>query len=118
MVTNIVHMENSSDTSTTVLNSENVGNSAWLQPQDASGQSIWIPWHWERPLVVHTKKGVCRIVDENWKLKGRWENDGGGDTVFLHGGGDGVGGDVKLTIRDDGNISRSAGLLWVGLGDT
>lgn len=107
MPTNIVVVRNDSDRSITGFNSENKGNSFMLNPGGQSpptGASCWISWHKTAPLVMFTKKGVCRLWDTDWTIFANWEGTPG-DLTLLKGQGNGVGGQVRLNVSPSGDVS-------------
>jgi hypothetical protein len=106
MPTNIKSFANQSDRSAIAFNAENIGNSLWIRSQDIEDDiSLWISFHTDKPLLLGTKRGVCHITDRNWKVFGQWEGES--EFIFLEGGGQGVGGEVTVTIDGNGDVSMA-----------
>jgi hypothetical protein len=103
MVTNIKEFHNQSDLYAIAFNTENIRNSFWLQSQDRIQGDLWISYNRDKPLIISTKKGMCRVWDRDWKIRGEWA--GGSEVVLLSGGDQGVGGEIRVTIHGDGDIS-------------
>jgi hypothetical protein len=55
-------------------------------------------------LWVYTLRGLCQVIDNDWKISGMW--DDGTEDVFLQKG-QGAGGDIKVRIDANGNISMA-----------
>lgn len=58
----------------------------------------------QQGLWVYTIRGKCRLIDNDWKISGKWED--GSTVTFLEKDG-GVGGNIKLKIGSAGDISMS-----------
>jgi hypothetical protein len=103
MVTNIKEFHNQSDRDAIAFNTEKVGNSFWLRSLDRVQGDLWISFHKDRPLLMSTKKGLCKVWDRDWKVWGEWQ--GGPEFKFLEGGPQGVGGEISVTIDGNGDIT-------------
>lgn len=55
-------------------------------------------------LWVYTLRGLCQVIDNDWQISGMWDN--GTEDVFLQKG-QGAGGDIKVRIDANGNISMA-----------
>lgn len=109
MPTNIKVFQNDSGRSVIAFNAENVGNSFLITPgaTATTNPGLWISWHADKPLVLATAKGVCRVWDANWQIHGAWEGNTN-EVIFLNGQANGVGGDVQVNVADDGDITMKA----------
>lgn len=107
MPTDIAVVRNDSPRAVLAFNIENTCSSFMLnagtQSPPTSG-GCWISWHEDKPLVLSTSKGVCRIWDKDWKIRGRWDGSST-EVVLLNGQANGVGGAVKLTVAANGDLS-------------
>jgi len=106
MPTNITTYVNKMPQSLASFNSENIANSFSVAANNTLTTSQWISWHKDRPLMLFTSKGVCHVWDKDWKVYGWWEGSSS-EIIFLDGGGQGVGGDIKVTIDSQGDVSMA-----------
>ena len=53
-------------------------------------------------LWVYTTRGRCQVIDNDWTISGQW--DGGTVEIFVQKG-QGAGGNIKVTVDSQGNIS-------------
>ena len=106
MPTNIVTIGNQTTLSAVAFNSENIGNSFWIQSTSTTQTQpgLWISWHQDRPLVFMTPKGVCHVWDKDWEIRGIWEGTVD-EILFLSGGEQGVGGNIDVSINQQGDLT-------------
>lgn len=56
----------------------------------------------EQGLWIYTMRGCCQVIDDDWKIKGKW--NGETEETFLK---EGAGGNIEVKIDPQGNISMS-----------
>ncbi|MFB6784524.1 MULTISPECIES: hypothetical protein [unclassified Streptomyces] len=81
MTTGIKGCDNQSNSYVSFVNEEHSGDSESVSPRSHSDAYAWISQHKDRPLSVQTGRGRCIIWDDDWKVKGEWD-DGKGEFVF------------------------------------
>ncbi|MDB9372347.1 hypothetical protein [Nodularia sphaerocarpa] len=105
MTTGIKGCDNQSNANISIVNTENRADSQVVPPRTYSEVYAWISQHRDKPLSVQTARGQCDIWDEDWKIKGQWD-DGTGEFVLAQVKRSPQ--DYKMTITDAAEISLSA----------
>ncbi|MFI1965267.1 hypothetical protein ACH429_14340 [Streptomyces pathocidini] len=102
MTTGIRGCDNQSNAHVSFLNEEHAGDSQTVGPRSYGDVYAWISQHKERPLSVQTGRGRCIIWDQDWKVKGEWD-DGTGefDLAKVESSPQ----DYKMTVSATGDIS-------------
>ncbi|MDJ0837114.1 MAG: hypothetical protein QNK37_11400 [Acidobacteriota bacterium] len=73
MTTAVKGCENQSDTTVSIVNTENPGDSRTVFPHSSDSEVYaWISQHKDKPLNAQTMNGLCQIWDEEWKIYGQW----------------------------------------------
>ncbi|GAA3163180.1 MULTISPECIES: hypothetical protein [Streptomyces] len=106
MTTGIRGCDNQSNSQVSFVNKEHPGDSRSVGPRTYDGGVYaWISQHKDNPLNVQTGRGNCIVWDEDWKVKGQW-NDGSGEFVLaeVHSSPQ----DYGMTVSMTGDISLSA----------
>ena len=74
MTTGIRGCDNQSSSYVSFVNEEHAGDSQTVNPRSHGDVYAWISQHKDRPLSVQTGRGRCIIWDEDWKIKGEWDD--------------------------------------------
>lgn len=104
MTTGIRGCDNQSSSFVSFVNEEHAGDSQSVSPNSNSDAYAWISQHKEKPLSVQTGRGRCILWDDDWKVKGEWDDDKG-EVVFAtvrHSPQD-----YKMTVSETGDIKLS-----------
>ncbi|MEV6564623.1 hypothetical protein [Streptomyces kronopolitis] len=105
MTTGIKGCDNQSNSFVSFVNEEHAGDSESVSPRSYSDAYAWISQHKDKPLSVQTGRGRCIIWDDDWKIKGQWD-DGRGEVVLAkveHSPQD-----YRMTVGTTGDITLAA----------
>ncbi|MFD9206122.1 hypothetical protein ACFVZM_07545 [Streptomyces sioyaensis] len=105
MTTGIRGCDNQSNSFVSFVNEEHAGDSESVNPRSYSDAYAWISQHKDKPLSVQTGRGRCIIWDNDWKVKGQWD-DGKGEFVLAKV--ESSPQDYRMTVASTGDISLSA----------
>lgn len=61
---------------------------------------------WEQGLWIYTEKGLCKVIDNDWTIKGWWLGDESGAFVLIPKN-EGAGGNIAAKIAPDGKITMA-----------
>ena len=102
MTTGIRGCDNQSNSYVSFVNQEHAGDSQSVSPRSYGEVYAWISQHKERPLSVQTGRGRCVVWDDDWKIKGEWD-DGSGEFVLaqVHSSPQ----DYSMTVSSTGDIT-------------
>ncbi|GAA2495322.1 hypothetical protein ACFW9F_26215 [Streptomyces sp. NPDC059506] len=81
MTTGIRGCDNQSNAHVSFVNQEHAADSQTVGPRSFGDVYAWISQHRDRPLSVQTGRGRCILWDDDWKIKGQWD-DGSGEFVL------------------------------------
>jgi hypothetical protein len=81
MTTGIRGCDNQSNSHVSFVNEEHPADSQSVNPRTYEEVYAWISQHKDRPLSVQTGRGRCILWDDDWKIKGEWD-DGSGERVL------------------------------------
>ncbi|MFD9816809.1 hypothetical protein [Streptomyces sp. NPDC059080] len=104
MTTGIRGCDNQSNSYVSFVNQEHPGDSTSVSPRTYSDAYAWISQHKDKPLTVQTGRGHCILWDDDWKVKGQWD-DGNGEFVLANV--EHSPQDYRMTVSMTGDISLS-----------
>jgi len=102
MTTGIRGCDNQSNAYVSIVNQEHAGDSQSVAPRSYKEVYAWISQHKGKPLSVQTGRGRCILWDDNWKIKGQWDN-GSGEFILAKVKRSPQ--DFKMTVSATGDIS-------------